>query len=381
MSLLARFSYRVGDFSLAVDFSAGESVTALFGRSGSGKSTVLRALTGLLRPHDGLIILGERTLLDTRRGIDVPVRRRRVGIVFQDARLFPHLSVENNLRFAAWMGRRTAPGEAERLVALLGLGPLLRRRPAGLSGGERQRVAIAQALLSDPALLLLDEPLAGLDETRATEIMPYLERLRDDLKLPIIYVSHSVSEVSRLASRVVVLDKGRQVAAGPVSQMFAAPGVVSSRQAGAVLSARVLCHEPSDGLTEVELSGTAQTLTLPTIDAPAGAGVRLRLRAGDIVLALSPPAAITTRNILPGRIVGIATGEGPGALVTVALGGDGQRVVARVTQRALRELGLVEGSDVVAIAKAFAVAPEDVTITTAKDEAAVVPSTLSGSDG
>lgn len=212
---------RLGAFELDARFSAEGGVTALFGRSGSGKTSLMRTVAGLLRPDRGRVAVDGRVLVDTERGVFVPPHRRRIGYVFQEPRLFPHLSVRHNLLFGrAFVPRAERIADPAPIVDLLGIGPLLRRRTGGLSGGEKSRVAIGRALLASPRLLLLDEPLANLDEARRQEILPYLERLRDVAKVPIIYVSHSVSEVARLATSVVVLEDGRVGAVGSTAEIL-----------------------------------------------------------------------------------------------------------------------------------------------------------------
>lgn len=362
MTLKVAIRHTVGAFALDVAFDAPGGVTALFGRSGAGKTSVIRAVAGLMRPDEGTIEASGRVLFDSAAGVNVPPNRRRIGVVFQDARLFPHLSVAGNLAFARWVGRAPQRGAEARVVELLGLGGLMRRRPAALSGGERQRVAMARTLLSAPDLLLLDEPLASLDEARKGEIMPYLERLRDDVGIPMIYVSHSVSEVVRLADRVVVLSEGRSVAVGPAARVFAQRGALGARDAGAVLEGVITGHEPADGLTALLLDGELG-LTLPAVAAPVGARVRLRVPAADVMIARERPQGLSTRNILPARVDAIASGDGPGALVTLALGEAGAAVlVARVTQQAARTLELSEGARCYAVLKAFAAPAEDVTV-------------------
>jgi molybdate transport system ATP-binding protein len=207
----------LGSFTLAATFAGDSGVTALFGPSGAGKTSVVNMIAGLLRPDRGRIVLGDDILFDRDAGIDVPVHRRHVGYVFQDGRLFPHLSVRRNLDYGRWMcGLAHDEAGLRRVVDLLDIGALIERRPGALSGGERQRVALGRALLMKPRLLLLDEPLASLDAARKREILPYFERLRDEAKVPMVYVSHDVEEVRRLASRVVMLDGGRVTAAGGV---------------------------------------------------------------------------------------------------------------------------------------------------------------------
>ncbi|WMS43731.1 molybdenum ABC transporter ATP-binding protein [Acuticoccus sp. MNP-M23] len=355
-----RVRHAFEDTVIDVAFEAPAGVTALFGRSGAGKTTVLSAIAGLMTPQEGRIVAGGRVLFDAASGVNLAPARRRIGTVFQDGRLFPHMSVLGNLKFAERFAARPAT-QRERLIALLGLEALLTRRPAMLSGGEKQRVAIARALLSEPDALLLDEPLAALDDARKAEIMPYLERLARDASMPILYVSHALPEVARLADRVVLMRSGRSVATGAVSTVFTdveAAAVMGFRDAGALLTGRVFAHDPADGLTEVALS--ACRLVLPAIDAPAGTPVRIRLRASEVIVALEPPGGLSTRNVLPAVVEGIVAGDGPGALVSLAVGED--RIMARLTQRSVRTLGLAPGSPCFAVLKAFAVPPEDVVV-------------------
>jgi molybdate transport system ATP-binding protein len=205
MSLSVRFAHRFGDFSLDVAFEAPQGVTALFGRSGSGKTSVVNAVAGLVKPETGCIQLGETVLFDAARRISVPVHQRRLGYVFQEGRLFPHLSVRQNLLYGSWFAPRETGVDYDRVVGMLGIDGLLERRPGGLSGGEKQRVAIGRALLANPQLLLMDEPLAALDEERKAEILPYLERLCAETAIPVLYVSHSMAEVARLATTLVLM--------------------------------------------------------------------------------------------------------------------------------------------------------------------------------
>jgi molybdate transport system ATP-binding protein len=213
--LVVKIEKALGALQLSVDFEAAGGATALFGPSGAGKTSLVNMIAGLLTPDRGSIALDDTILFDAAAGIDVPPHRRRIGYVFQDGRLFPHLTVRQNLDYGRRMsGRPRDAGEFERIAALLDIGVLLDRRPGTLSGGERQRVAVGRALLMRPRLLLLDEPLASLDAGRKREILPYLVRLRDDAAVPIVYVSHTAAEVRRIATRVVRLDNGRVVAAG-----------------------------------------------------------------------------------------------------------------------------------------------------------------------
>lgn len=360
MSLTVILAHDFGGFSLDIAFEAPPGVTALFGRSGAGKTTVVNAVAGLLRPDSARIAVDGTVLVDTAAGIFVPPHRRRIGYVFQDARLFPHLTVRQNLLF----GRRFAPRGAggpslEHILALLDIAPLVDRRPAGLSGGERQRVAIGRALLSAPRLLLMDEPLASLDEPRKNEIIPYLERLREETAIPILYVSHAVSEVARLATTVVALSNGRVAGAGPAERFLSEPEnmrLFGVREAGAVITARVLSHDAADGLTELAVS--AGRLYLPRLAAEPGSTVRVRIEAHDVILSRTPPEGVSSLNVLPATVTAIWQGEGPGAAVGLAAGED--RLLARITRRSVRTLALKPGETCYAMVKATSVAPRDI---------------------
>lgn len=358
MTLTVALSHRMGAFALDVTFEAPAGVTVLFGRSGSGKTSVVNAVAGLLRPDHGRIAVQGRALLDTDRGIALPPHRRRLGYVFQDARLFPHLSVRQNLSY----GRRFAPKEASLpemggIVDLLGLGALLDRRPGALSGGEKARVALGRALLSGPEMLLADEPLASLDEARKAEVLPYFEHLRDAGGVPILYVSHAASEVARLATTVVALEAGRVIAQGPASDILSDPSVLpaGAREAGALVTARVVAQH-ADGLTELEAGGVP--LFLPRLERQTDSSVRLRIAAHDVILARERPTGLSALNILPGRVVALREGDGPGTLV--ALETPAGRVLARVTRRSATTLGLCPGVTAHAIVKTVSVAPDDI---------------------
>ncbi len=346
MSLEVRLAHRFGARDVA--FAAPPGVTVLFGPSGSGKTTVIRAVAGLLRTDAGRIALDGRVLTDTDAGVFVPPHRRRLGVVFQAPRLFPHRSVRGNLLF----GRAGARG-FDRVVALLGVEALLDRRPAALSGGEAQRVAIGRALLADPAMLVMDEPLASLDAARKAEILPWLERLRDEAGVPILYVSHAAAEVARLATTLVLLRDGRVVGAGPVEAVLADPATalaLGPEAAGAVLTARVAAQH-ADGLAELGIR--AGRLWLPGIAAPVGAVLRIRIPAGDVLVARERPRAISALNILPAVVTGIA---GDGASVAVGLDLAGDALVARLTRRSALALGLAPGVPCFAILKSVAIA-------------------------
>lgn len=354
-----RLTHRFDNFALDLDMSAGAGITALFGRSGAGKSTIINAVAGLLKPDAGYLEMDGEPLMDTARRLHVPPHKRRFATVFQDARLFPHLSVADNLDF----GTRYAPAHAkvprDAVIDLLGLGALLDRAPATLSGGEKQRVALGRALLSAPRMLLMDEPLASLDGTRKQEILPYLEHLRDGpLGLPILYVSHAVDEITRLADTLVLLKGGQIAAQGPLREVMANPAaipLIGVREAGAVIEATVTAHG-DDGLSQLAIS--AGMLELPGVQAAVGSRVRLRVMAQDVMLSRNRPEGLSALNILPVRVKTIHQGDGPGAAIALLAGDD--VLLARITRRAVSQLALHEGAEIYAILKATTVAPASI---------------------
>jgi molybdate transport system ATP-binding protein len=353
-SLAVDIEHRLGSFLLDARFEADGGLIALFGRSGSGKTSIVNIVAGLVRPGRARIVVGGTVLVDTERGIRVPRHRRRIGYVFQEGRLFPHLSVRHNLTYGRWFAPRRQRGdELERVVDLLGIGRLLERRPGRLSGGEKQRVAIGRALLADPRLLLMDEPLAALDEQRKAEIMPYIERLRDESKVPIVYVSHSVAEVARLATKLVLLSEGKVAAAGPtrdIMQRLDLFPLADRGEAGAVVEATVARHNAAADLTE--LASRAGLWRLQRIDAPVGARLRLRVRARDVIVARRPPAEISALNVLPGIVLDIGSRETP--IVDVRIDCNGEVLTARLTRYSASQLGLASGVPVFAIVKGVA---------------------------
>ena len=341
---------KLGNFTLDVAFNAPRGVTAIFGRSGSGKTTLINMIAGLVTPDAGQINLSDRMLFNHPHSL--PARSRKLGLVFQDARLFLHLTVEKNLTFG---GRH----DHDRIVELLGLGALLARKPVDLSGGEKQRVALGRALMSNPDMLLLDEPLAALDAPRKAEILPYLEQLRDDFGMPMIYVSHAMSEVARLANYLVVLDAGKVVRAGPLAQVLSHPASVpllGVRDAGAVIAATVAGYDVDDHLTRLTFDGGQ--ISLPGHVGRLGQGVRVRIPAQDVILASKIAAQISARNVLPVTITAIEDGRGTG--VAIGLMAGQTPLLARITKASLRDMKLTVGAKIFAIIKATAVAPEDV---------------------
>ena len=354
MTLRVAVRHRQGAFALEAAFASEGPLTALFGRSGAGKTTLINVVGGLIRPDWAQVAVGGETLVDTERGIAMPAYRRRLGYVFQEGRLFPHLTVRQNLNYGLWFAPRAErTADFDRVVEMLGIGSLLERRPGRLSGGEKQRVAIGRALLASPRLLLMDEPLASLDEARKAEILPYIERLRDEARVPIVYVSHSVAEVARLATTVVLLSDGKVVAAGPVSDIMARIDLfplTGRAEAGAVLETRVAAHDAASGLSH--LQSAAGEIRVPLIDSPVGSHVRLRVRARDVILAVKPPEGISALNILPGMVNAVGAEEGPLAIVGLDCGG--AAIVARVTKKSIQDLDLAPGRRVYAIVKSVA---------------------------
>ena len=354
MTLRIRVQHAFAGFDLDVDADLPAGVSVLFGPSGSGKTTVINAVAGLIRPDQGRIVVDGWVLTDTASRRHIAPHRRRIGYIFQDARLFPHLSVRQNLAYGRWFAPRDAQATSmDRTVEMLGIGHLLSRRPATLSGGEKQRVAIGRALLSGPRLILADEPLAALDEARKAEILPYFERLRDEVAVPILYVSHASAEVARLATTVVALRAGRVIACGPPGQVLGDVGVVGARGAASLLTARVVAHH-ADGLTE--LATAAGRLWLPRIADAAGATLRVRIMAQDVILSRDRPVGLSALNILQGTISDLRLGDGPGVMVTLAVGED--RLAARITRRSAEALGLAPGQTCHAVIKSVAVAPD-----------------------
>lgn len=357
MRLFADIQHRFEGFDLNVKLTAGDGVTALSGPSGSGKTTLIRAIAGLMHPDHAEIRLDDRVLTDTGAGIWVPPHRRRIGLVFQDARLFPHMTVRKNLLYGQRFTKEFQ--ELEPISDLLGISHLVDRYPAGLSGGETQRVALGRALLSSPRLLLMDEPLAALDDARKNEILPYLERMREAGGPPIIYVSHAMDEILRLADSLVLIRNGETVRSGKLEDILSDPEAVrdlGQRVAGAVLIAKVTKPDAGDGLSELETS--AGRLFLPAQDVEIGAQVRIRISASDVMLSRDRPDRVSALNILKAEIMALHEGHGPGVAVALQSGSD--RVLARITRRSARQMGLKPGMTCYAVIKSVSVAQSDV---------------------
>ncbi|MFD1697454.1 molybdenum ABC transporter ATP-binding protein [Roseibium aestuarii] len=345
----------LGAFDLDAHFSGGAGVTALFGQSGAGKTTIANMIAGLVRPARGRIVIQDQVVFDSARGIDLPSRARRVGQVFQDARLFPHLSVASNLTFARWAGGRAATRSLDEVVELLGIGHLLKRKPAHLSGGERQRVAIGRALLSDPQVLVMDEPLASLDQGRKADILPYLDRVRQEANIPIVYVSHAMEEVARLAETLVIVSAGRVLAHGPVADIMARVDLGSAtgrHEAGALVEGTVSLADETWGLAHVDI-GAGQVIQIPDPSLKAGDQMRLRIRARDVALARERPDGVSIRNILQGEIMDVSLETGPYAEVVCRVAD--QTLRSRITRASAHDLALAPGTPIFLMIKSVAI--------------------------
>jgi molybdate transport system ATP-binding protein len=355
--ITAQLSLARAGFALDVDLQLpGRGISALFGPSGCGKTTVLRAVAGLERAQ-GRITVGDEVWQDDARGVFVPTHQRRLGYVIQEAVLFPHLNVQRNLVYGM---KRVPAGErvipVEQAVELLGIGHLMARLPDHLSGGERQRVAIARALLTSPRLLLMDEPLAALDAARKAEILPYLERLHAELAMPIVYVSHAIDEVARLADHLVLMQAGRVLAAGPVTELMARSDLplAAADDAGVVLQATVAEHDTAYALTRLALPGA--DLWVGAVAQPPGSAVRLRVAARDVSVVRTAPVDSSIVNVPAVTLAEIQV-NGATALLGLALGHlapaellnpHTQRLLARITRRSLDHLQLRPGDQLFA---------------------------------
>jgi molybdate transport system ATP-binding protein len=343
---------RRGSFSLDARFELPTpGVVALFGRSGCGKSTLVNIIAGLIDADEGRVTLDDTVLQDSERHLRLPPERRRIGYVFQDARLFPHLNVAANLKYGETraVGRRYVTLDG--VAALLDLGALMNRRTHRLSGGERQRVAIGRALLSQPALLLLDEPLASLDAARREEVLPYLESLRDQLAIPMVYVSHDFDEVLRLATYLVLMDSGRTIAQGGIGDMSLNKdlrSIIGADAVGAIVDGTVLGVDPSSGLMRVRI-GHGE-LRVRTVKAAVGATLRVQLLARDLIVATQAPQHLSVRNTLTGVITSVSSDDTDSDLIAIDIGGT--VIMARVTKAATNELALKTGLPVWALVKA-----------------------------
>ncbi|MEL6206147.1 MAG: molybdenum ABC transporter ATP-binding protein [Pseudomonadota bacterium] len=337
-------------FDLDVSFEAPDGVTALFGRSGSGKTSIVNAVAGLLQPDMGRVVVEGEVLTDTAAAVWVPPHLRRVGYVFQEARLFPHLSVRRNLLY----GARNGSSSEDQIIALLGLEALMARRPAGLSGGEKQRVAIGRALLSRPRVLLMDEPLASLDATRKAEVLPYLEEVSANAGVPILYVSHAEAEVARLARTVVALDEGRVAGVGPTAQVLAAHGgAVGSSGPCALLGGRVAARHGA-GMLELAVGGT--NLIVPGVaGAQVGDALGVRIAAAEVMIATARPDGLSAENVLAVEVTEITPSGGEEVIVRLALPDRTAHLLAQISRRSAKALDIAPGTPVFAVIRSNAV--------------------------
>lgn len=359
--LNVRIKRRVDAFALEIDFEAGNGVTGIIGPSGSGKSMTLQTIAGLAAPDEGHIILDGEVFADAARGVSLAPEHRHIGYVFQDPCLFPHMTVAQNLDYGA--KRRAVGGVVSRdeVIELLGLAPLLDRRPHRLSGGEAQRVAIGRALLSAPRLFLMDEPLSSLDIRRRREIMPFIEALHRRFDLPIVYVSHNIDEIVRLADRVVVVHGGKVAASGDVAEVLNRLDVQRlilgegdhDTDMATIVEARIARHDDAHGLSELAFGDSALTLT--RLDLPVGASVRLRIHARDVAIATEPPQGLSIQNIIEAKVAGLRPASAAQVDMLLAVAG-AQSLTARITTRSAERLGLAPGRKVWALVKSVAIA-------------------------
>ncbi|MFI0489235.1 MAG: molybdenum ABC transporter ATP-binding protein ModC [Yersinia sp. (in: enterobacteria)] len=337
--LVVDFSQQLGDLDLRVSTNlSAQGITAIFGVSGAGKTSFINVIGGLTRPQQGRVVLNDRVLVDTEKQIYLPPEKRRVGYVFQDARLFPHYCVRGNLQYGMAASMR---GQFDTIVGLLGIEPLLGRFPLTLSGGEKQRVAIGRALLTAPELLLMDEPLASLDLPRKRELLLYLERLGQDVKTPILYVSHSMDEILRLADQIVVMDAGKVRAVGGLEDVWASSALrpwLQREEPCSILRVSVMGHHHRYAMTALALGD--QRLWIGKLKADEGNSMRIRINAADVSLVLQPPQSSSIRNILLVKIAECLDVDGQ---VDVKLAVGEQWLWARITPWARDELALQTG--------------------------------------
>nr|WP_306269208.1 molybdenum ABC transporter ATP-binding protein [Pararhizobium sp. IMCC3301] len=351
----------IGTFQLRAKFRSQGLATAVFGHSGAGKSSLIQMMAGLQTPQSGHIRIGDTIVFDSNQRINLPVEERRVGMVFQNSRLFPHLSVERNLSYSRWAGGRKPGVEFSDVVKLLSLETFLNRNPLTLSGGEQQRVAIGRALLSDPRILLLDEPLASLDNARKQDILPFIERVAQESRIPVCYVSHSMDEVTRIADDLVVLSRGKTIAFGPLSDILTRldlGGATGRHEAGAVVPAKVAHHDEALGLTRLMLQTTPPLqFEIALSELPVGADLRLRIRARDVSIARQPVTGLSIRNQLPARIETVRTDDKGYAELVLRLGEDGAGagLRSRITAASAKDLELSPGNLVFALVKSIAI--------------------------
>ncbi|MEZ7813147.1 MAG: molybdenum ABC transporter ATP-binding protein [Paracoccaceae bacterium] len=356
MTLKIELNHDIGALKLQIALEMGGGVTGISGPSGSGKTTLINIISGIIKPQSGRISLRDHVFFDSGRGIFIPPHLRKVGYIFQEPRLFPHLTLRQNLTYGyRFQNRyRSFEKDLDYVIDLLGLEGLLGNRIATLSGGEKQRVAIGRALMTKPDLFLMDEPLSALDYSRRSEILPYLARLHQDSKTPILYVSHAMTEIAQLADDMLVIKEGRVEAFGHLSQLLTDPdltSVIGLPEMGAVLSGTLIAKDP-DGLCTV--TTPAGDVFFSGINSPIGSELRLRLLAQDVMVARQRPSDISALNILPARVMGLSCAQDHSVLVRMEIARG--VILARITQRSAKALELAPGSACFAILKSVAVA-------------------------
>ncbi len=347
-----RYVLQRASFALDVDVELPlHGITGVYGTSGAGKTSLLRCIAGLERPAQGRLVVAGEVWEDSATSRDV--HERTIGYVFQEPRLFEHLDVRRNIEYG-WRRRKgNSTTDIDAVVDLLGLGRLLERRPNELSGGEAQRVAIARALLRAPRFVLMDEPLASLDQARKNEILPFLERLHSESSVPVIYVSHNIDEICRLCDHLLVIEGGQVIADGGLQDVLIRTDVptLAGAEAGSVIEGTVSAYDSGDEL--LRLATSSGELWVPGSALEPGSPLRLRIRANDVSLCRTRPEQSTILNIVPARVDTIQQEAGPSVLVTLSVGSD--KLLARVTRRSLRDLSLAEGDEVYAQIKSVAV--------------------------
>ncbi|GGK59329.1 molybdenum ABC transporter ATP-binding protein ModC [Amphritea balenae] len=356
--LTIQIKKQLGTLAIETDIHLPEQgITALFGRSGSGKTSLINLIAGLLTPDGGSITIGNNRVFDSKQKINRPPEQRHIGYVFQDARLFPHLKVITNLNYG---NKEKDPDQFKIITRLLGIEPLLQRYPASLSGGEKQRVAIGRALLSNPSMLLMDEPLASLDTPRKAELMPYLEQLTTEVNIPILYVSHSLDEILRLADQLILIDQGKIIANGPLAEVWSSPQMTpwqAEQDASVVLEAKLSHQHPDYAMTALALDNNLSLWTT-RIDATEKTPVRLRIYAKDVSLVKQPSEQSSIRNILSMTVDSIEYSDsGDTCLVNLQAGRI--QIKSSITRWAADELGLAKGQTIFAQIKGMSVTPKD----------------------
>ena len=356
MTLSLDIKKRLGNFNLDVSFECGSGVTALFGKSGAGKSSIVQMLAGLVDPDEGTIRIDNNLVFDNSSRLNISPENRRIGYVFQDDRLFPHMNVKRNLEFGARRRGSEAPNtlHLQDVVNVLGISGLMERGTHMLSGGERQRVSIGRALLSGPRLLLMDEPLASLDIERKSEILPYIQRIHKEFAIPIVYVSHAVEEVLHLADTLILVDDGKISAIGDVEEVINRPHVARIAGGGyisSVVGVRVKTLDANHGLATLAFDGGE--FRVPAAGLKVGSNIRIRVRAQDVSIALLKPKNISVLNIFAGNIRSISEREKQQVEVQIRIGG--VTLSSQITSRSLKELQLNVGKEVFAMVKGVAI--------------------------